>query len=283
MTRYMRLAAIGIIRFIFLILMTGFMFELSAQTDTVQVAMPDSSEVSIPEDSTSSRLDSLTSLLPSMVRPEDTIQVSREKWLKRVKQKVKKQLPEVYTENEAVKLKIKIPWRDDLVLPYLKGLTKQSRPPPYDPTVAWQRSAVIPGWGQGYNRSYWKIPIFYAGYGAAIWWFNFNQQQYIRFGNAYFWTIDDNPDTNDEELLLRFDATRLRQRRDAFRQSRDQAVLIFLGWHVIQIAEAYVNAHLKGFDVSEDLSVKTGLDIIEVPTAFGGMNAGPGFSIKLTF
>ena len=32
----------------------------------------------------------------------------------------------------------------------------------YDPKVAARRSAIIPGWGQIYNKKYWKVPIVYA-------------------------------------------------------------------------------------------------------------------------
>ena len=37
----------------------------------------------------------------------------------------------------------------------------------YDPKVAARRSAIIPGWGQAYNKKYWKIPIIYAGLGVT--------------------------------------------------------------------------------------------------------------------
>src|SRR5678815_3323985 len=37
----------------------------------------------------------------------------------------------------------------------------------YDPKVAARRSAIIPGWGQAYNKKYWKMPIIYAGLGVT--------------------------------------------------------------------------------------------------------------------
>src|ERR1019366_2028980 len=44
----------------------------------------------------------------------------------------------------------------------------------FNPKVAMLRSVIIPGWGQAYNKKYWKIPIIYAGLGitAGIFFYN---------------------------------------------------------------------------------------------------------------
>ena len=252
-----------------------------AQTDSLSVSPPDTTRLTSPLDSLIRGVgaDSASAVFSL----GDSSNKEKPTFVNRIRQSIKKQLPEVYEVNDEIKLRIKLPWRDDIQIPYLKGLTKVGSPPPYDPKVAWQRSALIPGWGQAYNRSYWKIPFFYVGYAAAAWWYNYNHQQYVRFGNAYFWTIDGNPNTSDPDLLAEYDDTRLRQLRDEFRQQRDRAVLIFLGWHVIQIAEAYVNAHLKGFDVSEDLSIRTSPGVIQVAGMGGDISSGPALSLTFIF
>ncbi len=166
-------------------------------------------------------------------------------------------IPELYEEDERLKLLIKIPWREDVVVPYFpKGLLPAETPPPYEPEVAWQRSAILPGLGQIYNGASWKVPIFWAGYGAAAWWINFNQSQYQRFGRAFLWAVDNDPNTSDLELSQRYDSQGLRNARNEYRQARDNGILILLGWHGLQIIEAYVDAHLNDFDVSEDLSLQ---------------------------
>ncbi|MDP5169879.1 MAG: DUF5683 domain-containing protein [Bacteroidia bacterium] len=209
--------------------------------------------------------DSLTQIIMA-----DTVNAMRPAWYRdSVKQKKtpiyskaweyvdEELLPKLTEEDDKLKLTIKIPWREDVVVPYFpKGLLPADSPPPYDPEVAWQRSTVIPGLGQIYNNAGWKVPIFWAGYGAAAWWINYNQSRYQRFGRAYSWAVDDDPATEDSELALRYDASGLRTARNNFRQQRDNGFLILLGWHGLQILEAYVDAHLNDFDVSEDLSIR---------------------------
>lgn len=196
----------------------------------------------------------------------------------------KKDLPKVSEKNDKYRLTLKIPWqKKSYDIPFPKGFTRQPNPPPYDPAVAWQRSLIFPGWGQAYNRSYWKIPFFYAGYGGFVWWINFNNVRYRRFGTAYLLAIDGIEGNEDTELSARFDPEGLRTQRNQYRSRRDNAYLLLAGWHVIQMAEAYVHAHLRGFDVSEDLSMKVVPDMLEVPGGSLGSPFYPGLSLKLKF
>lgn len=193
-------------------------------------------------------------------------------------------LPEIYEENKKTKLKIKFPWREDIVLPFPKGALPAPRPPPFDPTIAWQRALIIPTWGQIYNRRFWKVPIFLAGYGGAIGWASFNNQQYILYGNAYLCKVSEDP-CDPGEAFQGLDAEGIRNRRNSFRQNRDYAVLGVIGWHLISVAEAFVDAHLRGFDVSEDLThaqsweIKPSLEPIGLQD--GTLAAGIG--IRLNF
>ena len=44
----------------------------------------------------------------------------------------------------------------------------------HNPRTATRRSAIIPGWGQAYNKEYWKIPIVYAALGTSIYFYKEN-------------------------------------------------------------------------------------------------------------
>ncbi|MEO8824142.1 MAG: DUF5683 domain-containing protein, partial [Ginsengibacter sp.] len=54
----------------------------------------------------------------------------------------------------------------------------------FDPKVAALRSAIIPGWGQWYNKKYWKIPIVYGALGISAGVFFFNLKTYRELRQA---------------------------------------------------------------------------------------------------
>lgn len=122
-------------------------------------------------------------------------------------------------------------------------------------------SLVIPGSGQIYNKQYWKLPVVYGLYTGAV--LNIRRhRQAVKFYRTNLRAeLDDSPDTDN---VTRFDANALRLLRDdALTKSETGFLLLFL-LHTLQTADAFVFAHLKTFDVSEDLSMqvspKVGMD-----------------------
>lgn len=116
-------------------------------------------------------------------------------------------------------------------------------------------SAILPGAGQVYNKSYWKVPILYGGVAALIYFINFNQTNYKTFKTAYIYrsdrdtnTVDEFPNYTNDDLLVR---------RDYYRRNRDLCYIVTGVVYVLNIIDAYVDAHLKDFDVSDDLSLHT--------------------------
>lgn len=98
------------------------------------------------------------------------------------------------------------------------------------------RSAVIPGWGQFYNESYWKIPVVWGFAGWFIYnWINTNDK-YITNRDIYIQT--------DEDIY--------RRRRDFFRDQRDNFAIYLALTYLLNLVDAYVDAHLFDFTVSED-------------------------------
>ena len=47
-------------------------------------------------------------------------------------------------------------------------------------------SAIIPGYGQYYNKKYWKIPVIYASIGTAFYIAKWNQNKYLRIQQRSF-------------------------------------------------------------------------------------------------
>jgi hypothetical protein len=229
-------------------------------------------------------LDSMRNAEPE-IPPSLLTKPTLKKRIDRAVKAVKYQLPKLTEVDTKLKLRLRFPWRDDILIPLPKALKTADGRPPYDPDVAYQRSLIIPGWGQAYNRSYWKMPIFYAGYGGFIWWINFNNQQYQRHGIAYRCSLGLIEGCVLDPEFAAFDPTGIRTRRDNFRRDRDFAVIIMLGWHLLHVIEAYVDAHLKGFDVSEDLTLNFEPTLIQpvstqLPTSFG---LNPGLQVSFSF
>lgn len=130
------------------------------------------------------------------------------------------------------------------------------------PRGATIRSAIIPGWGQAYNNRYWKIPIVYGALGGTGAVFAYNIKYYKKIRFAYTTLI--NKDTanfiNVAPELMPFieanDLASLRLNRNTFRKNIDYSVLFFLFFWGLNVLDATVDAHLKGFNVSDDLSLK---------------------------
>ncbi len=117
------------------------------------------------------------------------------------------------------------------------------------PTTAVLLSAVLPGAGQFYNESYWKVPII----GGLVGYFGY---EYFRNNNLYKDYRDDYA-ASQTELNPDGDFT-LKTLREFYRDQRDDFVWYFLIVYVINMVDAYVDAHLFDFDVSEDKFTKGG-------------------------
>jgi len=143
------------------------------------------------------------------------------------------------------------------------------------PKKATIRSAIIPGWGQAYNKKYWKIPIIYGALGTTAYVFFYNISTYrdLRFAYQAKYKASLPPadpsrpnqpgpfrDSTDyfriKPEYLPYDANSLRIYRDEFRSNVDYSVLVFLLFWGLNVIDATVDAHLKLFDVNPDLGFK---------------------------
>jgi hypothetical protein len=156
-----------------------------------------------------------------------------------------------------------------------------------DPNVSWQRSMLVPGWGQVYNGDSWKLPIIYTGYAAAGWYYSDRQSQYQNFRRAYRirvlesteeyrLTVADTAFLADNNLTFA-SIDGLRRQRDQLRRQRDYAVLYIAAWHLLSVAEAFVGGHMKSVDISEDISMKVTPDWIRMPGRSGAVGLGVTF------
>ncbi|HKC36435.1 MAG TPA: DUF5683 domain-containing protein [Chitinophagaceae bacterium] len=144
-----------------------------------------------------------------------------------------------------------------------KSKTDTAKQKIYNPKVAATRSAILPGLGQIYNKKYWKLPIIYGGLGVTGYIFIDNIKTYKEYKFAYAARIkaeSPNPDSTDyrklKDIYKVLSPGSIRSARDEFRRYVDYSALIFLILWGLNVVDAAVDAHLKNFDISPDLSLQ---------------------------
>jgi len=134
----------------------------------------------------------------------------------------------------------------------------------YSPRTAAIRSAILPGLGQIYNKKYWKLPIVYGALGVSGGIFLYNLKWYKRTRFAVRAVADTGifdyaaAGVHKDLLFLanRKDINTLTYVRDEYRRSIDYSALFFVLMWGLNVIDATVDAHLKGFDVSPDLTLR---------------------------
>lgn len=126
---------------------------------------------------------------------------------------------------------------------------------------------VCPGAGQIYNRKYWKLPIIYGGFVGCAYAYSWNNQMYQDYKQAYLDIMDDDDSTHSYDQFLhlgnKIDESNISRyqnifskRKDRFRRYRDLSFFCIIGVYALSVIDAYVDASLSEFDISEDLSLR---------------------------
>lgn len=103
------------------------------------------------------------------------------------------------------------------------------------------RSAIIPGFGQFYNESYWKIPVVWGALGYLGYLWSDRNDLYKTYRDLYSQSLISDPDGIDEYY----------KQRENYKDQRD-LVAVFIGLtYFLNLVDAYVDAHLFDFDISE--------------------------------
>nr|WP_262913414.1 DUF5683 domain-containing protein [Aequorivita xiaoshiensis] len=133
-------------------------------------------------------------------------------------------------------------------------------------------SAVIPGLGQAYNKKYWKIPIIYAGMAAGVYFYKQQDDDYNRFRDAYKRRLAGY--TDDEFQGISND--RLINAQKSAQRNKSYSIIVTLGFYLLNVIDANVDAHLQQYEVSEDLSLQPSLN-------YNQFNAKPQYGMSLTY
>ena len=141
-----------------------------------------------------------------------------------------------------------------------------------DPKKAMWLAMIIPGGWQIYNRKYWKLPIVYGGFIGCVYAMTWNNTMYRDYSQAYIDIMDSDENTKSYENFLpdHYDVTanmdRLKElfkrKKNYYRRYRDLSMFCMIGVYALSIIDAYVDAEMSSFDISDDLSLKVNPTII---------------------
>tara|TARA_R110002020_G_scaffold25263_7_gene82398 strand:- start:11191 stop:11772 length:582 start_codon:yes stop_codon:yes gene_type:complete len=143
---------------------------------------------------------------------------------------------------------------------------------PLAPAKAAFFSAVVPGLGQVYNKKYWKIPIIYAGMAAGVYFYKQQDDEYNRFRDAYKRRL---AGYNDDEFQG-ISEDRLINAQKSAQKNKSISIIVTVAFYLLNVVDANVDAHLRQYEVSEDLSLQPNFD-------YNQFNAQPQYGMSLTY
>lgn len=123
------------------------------------------------------------------------------------------------------------------------------------PSGAMLRSALVPGWGQLYNESYWKVPVMFGVFTSLAYVANWYHLKYVDYRGRYIqstYDLEQNTILENDDLFMRthrFNKTA----REFYRDNRDVFIFYLAISYFLNIVDAYVDAHLYGFNVDSSL------------------------------
>lgn len=121
---------------------------------------------------------------------------------------------------------------------------------PLSPAKAAFYSAVLPGLGQAYNKSYWKIPIVYGALATSVYYYTINARSYNRYRTAF----KQRAAGEEDEFYDIFSDASLESAQTILKRNRDTSLLTFIGLYALQILEASIDAHLLQFNMTDKIT-----------------------------
>jgi hypothetical protein len=182
----------------------------------------------------------------------------------------------------------------------VSGLTKPALK--LSPMKATMLSAALPGFGQIYNRKYWKIPVVYGGFGAIGYAVVFNSTHYTTYIKAYQDFTDNIKETASYLNLIKVydpsvydpvlhpdtyrvsEAAYIREQLlrmvDYYKKYRDLSYIGIAAWYLISILDANVDASLSDYDIGENINLT--FAPVQIP-GYYYTSMGVNVSLRISF
>ncbi len=133
---------------------------------------------------------------------------------------------------------------------------------------------IVPGAGQIYNKSYWKLPIVYGAFMGCGYAIQLNSNRYSGYKKAYLdlyndrqaGTVSEDPSKSYIAVLPngytlekvggaeKWQST-LKNQQSTYRRYRDYSILATVLVYALSLIDAYVDAQLFDYDISPDLTL----------------------------
>jgi len=148
-----------------------------------------------------------------------------------------------------------------------------------EPKSVLYKSLMVPGWGQVINKQAWKVPVIYGVF-AGIGYYTYTIHQDYTDYRAAFYNAERGEDTDFKfgptpDELVGISSNQLRDVRNSLRNRRDFMFVVMFLAYGLNAVDAYVFAHMRSFDVSDDLSARAviGPDILA--------DSSPGITLSI--
>ena len=191
-----------------------------------------------------------------------------------------------YIQGQSIKVDSSITFKKDTLIQKLSKKDSLKKYYKIIPRLSTIRSAMVPGWGQITNRQYWKLPIIGVAFGVNIFFIVANDTRYHYYRNYLGLTYQSSgnpfPITNvsvpkyEDGIPRDLNQDQLNSVVSYHRRFRDFSYLFLVVTWAANIIDANVTAHLKTFDITDDISFKI------QPTFSSPDIAQPVFGAKLT-
>lgn len=161
----------------------------------------------------------------------------------------------------------------DTLPPVKDTLTLSEKWPVPKKALLW---SIAPGGGQIYNKRWWKLPLVYGAFAGIVYSIDYNQGRYRRLKTALALKLDG---LDHEWSGTTLDNARtLRILRDKYDKNTQLSYVGIVLVYALQGIEAFTDAHLRNFDISDDLSMR-----IQPAPATHQLSGAPlpGLSIRL--
>lgn len=150
---------------------------------------------------------------------------------------------------------------------------------PHSPNTALWKSAIIPGWGQVYNRQAWKIGIIYGGAAVITYIGVDNYHNAQKFKTEYL----NRNNGNTADLLpeyANYPDQNIYNLYQAYEKNFQLSIIAGVALYALNLIDAYCYGHLFDFQINDDLSLQISPAVQSLPI---GVGLASGISLQLRF